>query len=71
MSVTEAVFHGRYRTRAQHLTNVQGTLLGVIKLVERAREGEEADANIGCAAYWLEIAATELRALLPAKNARR
>ncbi|MGX7001946.1 hypothetical protein [Caballeronia sp. KNU42] len=64
MIVTEATFEGRYRSRDQHLANVQGTALGVLKLVQRAREGEEADANISCAAYWLESAAAELRALL-------
>ncbi|MGX7850922.1 hypothetical protein [Pseudomonas aeruginosa] len=64
MNMTEAIFRGRSMTRAQHLTNVQGSLLGVVKLVERAREGEEADANISCAAYWLESAAADLRALL-------
>lgn len=68
MDTTEVEYQGRERTRAQILTGVQGTLLGVARLIERARAGEEADGNVRCAAYWLDIAAAELRAL--AKNSK-
>jgi len=60
----EVSFERRYRSRDQHLATVQGTALGVLKLVQRAREGEEVDGNVRCASMWLRIAADELDELL-------
>ena len=60
----EVSFEGRERTPAQHLLNVQATIIGVHKLVERARTGVEVDDNISCAKMWLRIAADELDGLL-------
>ena len=69
----EVSFERRYRSRDQHLLTVQGTLVGCLKLTERARAGDPAESNdnISCAAMWLESAAAELRALLPLKNSSR
>lgn len=62
----EAVFQGRDRNGPEHLANVQATIIGAHKLMERARTGDpaEADGNVRCAAYWLRLAADELEALL-------
>jgi hypothetical protein len=64
MNTTEVTFLSRERTPAQRLTNVQGTILGVSKLIERARDGVEVNENVRCAAYWLRLAAGELDELL-------
>ncbi|WP_158935062.1 hypothetical protein [Burkholderia sp. S171] len=64
----EVSFEGRYRSRDRRLASVQGTALGVLKLIQRAREFEEVDDNIRCAAYWLRLAATELDELLKARK---
>jgi hypothetical protein len=68
MSEHEVVFEGRERTRAQHFLNVQATIIGVHKLVERARTGVEVDDNISCAKMWLRIAADELDVLLKGRK---
>ncbi|MBK3783940.1 hypothetical protein G3A43_27380 [Paraburkholderia aspalathi] len=66
----EAVFQGRSRSGPEHLANVQATIIGVHKLVERARTGDpaEADANVRCAAYWLRLAADELTELVKSRK---
>lgn len=60
--MSKATFCGRTRSGAEHLANVQATIVGAHKLVERARTGDpaEADANVSCAAFWLRVAADEL-----------
>lgn len=65
-NVHEVKFLGRDKSRADHLANVQATIIGAHKLVERARTGDpaEAIANISCAAFWLKLAAKELDELL-------
>ena len=64
MNETELQFHWCGRSRPQHLVNAQATIVGCIKLIERAREGVEADDNVRCASMWLRIAADELDGLL-------
>ncbi|CAE6944054.1 hypothetical protein R75471_05520 [Paraburkholderia domus] len=66
MTEHEVTFLGRERTRAEHLANVQATIIGAHKLIERARvgEGSESDSSVSCAAFWLKLAADELEALL-------
>lgn len=58
------IFKDRERTHDEHLLNVEAILVGTFKLIVRARSGEETSMNTACAAYWLESAAAELRALL-------
>lgn len=66
--MTEAQFHWCGRSRSQHLVNAQATIVGCMKLIARARDGEEVDDNIRCANAWLRIAADELDGLLKARK---
>lgn len=59
---TKVSFKEHERTPAQRLTNAMATVTGTIKLLERARTGDPAEArsNISCATKWLKIATDEL-----------
>lgn len=69
---TEVTFEGRDRTHAERLSIALGTVVGIAKLIERARHGDAAgsDNNISCALGWARLLATQLEDVPPADRNR-
>jgi hypothetical protein len=61
--VHDVRFDGRMHTCAELLTAASSSAIGAIKLLERSRSGDpaQADANAACAEMWLRYGAEYLQ----------
>ncbi|NPT36332.1 hypothetical protein [Paraburkholderia xenovorans] len=53
-------FESRERTTKDRLDFAEGALVGALKLLARARRGEDTRSNCRCIAQWLRAAAQQM-----------
>ncbi|WP_162600942.1 hypothetical protein [Paraburkholderia sp. C35] len=63
MDETEVKYEGREHSVKERLDFVEGVLVGALKLLGRARYGEEKRGNYVTIAAWLRAAATHMDVL--------
>lgn len=56
----ELTFEGRDASAKERLDFAEGTLIGALKLLARARRGEDTRGNCRCIAQWLRAVAQQM-----------